>query len=74
MLRAGGTFEEVRESFVWNVPVHYNIGVDICDRWADSEPNRLAIFDVTLGWYLDRILEQSEFLQDHHQRRETGRI
>ncbi|HEY2759289.1 MAG TPA: AMP-binding protein, partial [Pirellulales bacterium] len=33
----------------WNVPVYYNIGVDICDRLADREPDRLAIIDVTPG-------------------------
>src|ERR1700753_3106347 len=49
MLRTGSTFDEVRNSFVWNVPVHYNIGVDVCDRWAAVEPDRLAIIDVTPG-------------------------
>ncbi len=33
-------------SFRWQVPAHYNIGVDACDRWAQREPDRVAIFDV----------------------------
>src|SRR5712691_4452786 len=33
-------------SFRWTVPAHYNIGVDACDRWAQREPDRVAIFDV----------------------------
>jgi acetyl-CoA synthetase len=33
-------------SFRWQVPAHYNIGVDVCDRWAQSEPGRTAILDV----------------------------
>jgi acetyl-CoA synthetase len=32
--------------FRWQVPARYNIGVDVCDRWADAEPGRLAILHV----------------------------
>jgi acetyl-CoA synthetase len=32
--------------FRWQVPARYNIGVDVCDRWADPEPGRLAILHV----------------------------
>jgi acetyl-CoA synthetase len=32
--------------FRWQVPARYNIGVDVCDRWADAEPGRLAIVHV----------------------------
>jgi len=35
----------VRE-FRWQVPAHYNIGLDVCERWALSEPDRLAILHV----------------------------
>ena len=27
-------------SFRWQVPARYNIGVDVCDRWAEREPGR----------------------------------
>ena len=33
--------------FRWQVPARYNIGVDVCDRWAVAEPGRLAILHVT---------------------------
>lgn len=49
MLEQGKTFDEIRNSFQWNIPEYYNIGVDICDRWADEEPNRLAVIDVEPG-------------------------
>ncbi|TKV80147.1 AMP-dependent synthetase [Bradyrhizobium elkanii] len=49
MLRRGKTFDEVRNEFRWNIPDYYNIGADICDRWADEEPGRLAIIDVEPG-------------------------
>ena len=46
MLQQGKNFSEIRESFVWNIPKFYNIGVDISDRWAAVDPARLAIIDV----------------------------
>ncbi|MGY2811934.1 AMP-binding protein [Bradyrhizobium sp. USDA 4506] len=49
MLKKGKTFDEVRAGFRWNIPDYYNIGADICDRWADKEPGRLAIIDVEPG-------------------------
>jgi acetyl-CoA synthetase len=45
--------------FRWNIPARYNIGVDVCDRWADADRTRLAILHVkpdggedaiTYGW------------------------
>jgi len=41
--------------FRWNIPARYNIGVDICDRWAVSEPERLAILHVRADGRADRI-------------------
>ncbi|WP_108813928.1 AMP-binding protein [Loktanella sp. Alg231-35] len=40
------TFAETRSRFGWDVPQAYNIGVDICDKHADSTPQKLAIIDV----------------------------
>jgi acetyl-CoA synthetase len=42
MLKHGKTYDEVYNSFQWEVPEFYNIGVDICDKWAD-ERYRLAL-------------------------------
>jgi acetyl-CoA synthetase len=33
-------------AFRWAIPERYNIGVDVCDRWAAVEPERVAILDV----------------------------
>lgn len=46
MHTTGITLADVQRQFTWAIPEHYNIGTDVCDRWADSEPNRLAIIDV----------------------------
>src|SRR5664280_2133067 len=36
-------YDDIYRQFRWNVPARYNIGVDVCDHWAQAEPNRLAI-------------------------------
>ena len=41
-------FEALRATFRWRIPAVYNIGVDVCDKWA-SDPGRLALLDVTVG-------------------------
>ena len=42
MLISGQTYDEVYHSFRWQVPEYYNIGVDICDKWANQR-YRLAL-------------------------------
>ena len=42
MLKPGKTYEDVYNSFQWQIPEFYNIGIDICDKWAD-QGKRLAL-------------------------------
>ena len=42
MLTPGKTYQDVYDSFRWDIPDLYNIGVDICDKWA-SQRYRLAL-------------------------------
>jgi acetyl-CoA synthetase len=42
MLEKRNTYQEVFKSFRWPIPEYYNIGVDICDKWA-GERYRLAL-------------------------------
>lgn len=42
MLIRKSTYEEVYNSFQWLIPKYYNIGIDICDKWAE-ERGRLAL-------------------------------
>jgi len=42
MLERGSNYEDTCARFRWRVPLRYNIGVDICDKWA-GEPDRLAL-------------------------------
>ena len=39
-------YDALRASFRWDIPARYNIGLDVCDRWALSEPDRPAIHEV----------------------------
>ncbi|MFD2205243.1 acyl-CoA synthetase [Kiloniella antarctica] len=43
MLDQRSSYEEVQEAFNWEIPANYNIGVDVCDKWAEREPDRLAL-------------------------------
>ncbi|MDO5680119.1 MAG: AMP-binding protein [Pelistega sp.] len=38
------TAQEKYANFAWRVPPYYNIGVDVCDKWADGS-GRLALID-----------------------------
>ncbi len=42
MLERGTDYEDTCARFRWRVPARYNIGIDICDKWA-GEPDRLAL-------------------------------
>ncbi len=34
------------QPFDWQVPPHFNIAEAICDKWADKNPDRLALSDI----------------------------
>jgi len=40
LLGTARDYDALYRSFRWRVPPQYNIGVDVCDRWAQSEPRR----------------------------------
>ena len=43
MLPQADSYEDIRDRFAWAVPARYNIGVDVCDKWAERDPERLAL-------------------------------
>jgi acetyl-CoA synthetase len=45
MLKPGKTYQEVYNSFRWNIPELYNIGVDICDKWAHQRYRLALIYE-----------------------------
>jgi len=38
--------KQLHAAFRWNIPERYNIGVAVCDLWAEREPHRLALLNV----------------------------
>ena len=51
-------YDELYQQFRWQIPAQYNIGVDVCDRWAESEPQRAAIIHVQPDGRVDTITYQ----------------
>ena len=45
MLKPGKTYDEVYDSFRWEIPEFYNIGVDICDKWAHQRYRLALIYE-----------------------------
>ncbi|MCP8940482.1 AMP-binding protein [Alsobacter sp. SYSU M60028] len=39
-------YDALMREFRWSIPRRYNIGVDVCDRWAATDPARIAILEV----------------------------
>ncbi|HTS41059.1 MAG TPA: acyl-CoA synthetase [Xanthobacteraceae bacterium] len=59
MLPDARNYDELYRQFRWQVPARFNIGVDVCDRWAARDPHKLALVavqpdgrtqDITFGW------------------------
>jgi acetyl-CoA synthetase len=42
MLKPANDYQILYDEYRWEIPEFYNIGVDICDKWA-GEPDRLAL-------------------------------
>ena len=56
------SYDEIYHDFRWSVPAQFNIGVEVCDRWAAHDPDKLALVsmqpdgrtqDVSYGWLRD---------------------
>jgi acetyl-CoA synthetase len=46
VLSAARDYDTLCRDFRWRIPPRFNIGVDVCDRWAALAPERTAILDV----------------------------
>ncbi|HEX8417109.1 MAG TPA: AMP-binding protein, partial [Methylobacterium sp.] len=46
MLKPAVTYEDLVAGFAWDIPARYNMGVDVCDRWAATDPDRPAILEI----------------------------
>lgn len=43
MLVRANTYAEVRRAHAWRIPRRFNMGVDVCDKHAAADPDRLAL-------------------------------
>ncbi|MBC8391287.1 MAG: AMP-binding protein [Deltaproteobacteria bacterium] len=43
MLR-GKTYADVSNNFKWEIPEYYNIGIDVCDKWANDKSKLALIY------------------------------
>ena len=55
VLPAASDYDALCRAFRWQVPAQYNIGVDVCDRWAKAEPGRIALFHVNAHGAVEEI-------------------
>ncbi len=46
VLPPASDYDAVVRHFRWPRPAIYNIGVEVCDRWADRDPARVALINV----------------------------
>jgi acetyl-CoA synthetase len=67
-------YDALYRQFRWDIPARFNIGVDICDRWAARDPDRLAILHmhpdgraerVTYGWLRETSNRLANALRAH---------
>lgn len=47
MLTPATSYDALRDDFAWNIPTHLNMATQVCDDWADRDPARTAIIDMT---------------------------
>jgi acetyl-CoA synthetase len=47
-------YRSLRRDFRWRLPARFNIGVEICDKWAERQPDRIAILTSRPGGRIER--------------------
>jgi acetyl-CoA synthetase len=55
MLSRGASYQDIRAAFRWNIPEYYNIGADVCDKWAAADPSRVALINVEASGHAETI-------------------
>jgi len=47
MLNRAATYETLCDGFAWDLPAQLNMAQQVCDGWAERDPERVAIIDLT---------------------------
>src|ERR1041384_769846 len=67
-------YDQLIRAFRWPQHARYNIGVDVCDKWAAADPSRLAIIniradgkseDISFGWLREQSNRLANTLAAH---------
>ena len=54
MLPEASDYGDLQRRFRWRIPEHYNIGVDVCDKWAARAPDREALIHLRADGGVER--------------------
>ncbi len=72
MLHRADSYTQLVTRFQWQVPADYNIGVDVCDKWADGSGRLALIYEKSDGaqtrYTFDQIKAQSNRLANSLER------
>ncbi len=49
MLKPGSSYDEIYGSFEWKIPDYFNMGVDICDKWANQRYRLALVYENEKG-------------------------
>src|SRR6201988_2599718 len=67
-------YDQLYAEFRWPQLARYNMGIDVCDKWAEADPSRLAILniradgkteDVSFGWLGEKSNRLANTLGSH---------
>ncbi|MGD8368778.1 MAG: AMP-binding protein [Desulfobacterales bacterium] len=76
MLTPASSYEAVCRAFRWQIPEFYNIGVDICDKWADGSGRLALIYETESGgierFSFDDLKKRSNRLANAFQHQRIG--
>ena len=59
VLDEAGDYATLRANFSWNIPERFNIAAAVSDRWAASEPHRIALIDRRADGSLVKVTHQT---------------
>jgi acetyl-CoA synthetase len=60
----GQTYESLTDNFAWHIPARYNMGVDVCDKWADGSGRLALIYEDAEGNATRYTFDQLKTLSD----------
>jgi len=60
----GQTYDSLTANFAWRIPARYNIGVDVCDKWADGSGRLALIYEDADGRGTRYTFDQLKTLSD----------